>query len=364
MLEFKPLGPDERYLDVRNSRQLQPKLPLIFPPDDEVYEYITEHRSQLTFESTISEPAGLYSFEEFYKRTNHGSLAHLDFVDTCMDFRFATNASDRLRRAVDAWNLYLRAPNQRPMTFAGARKFPLKQASSLRLISQRSLRVIPQEPSKVRITREENLRRALEFHGSSAMPQSPTGHNRFGFLSRLGSFTRISSLGSKRSSSSRSSLVDNDALYDSIEKKITSEIKLFSAAMKGEYKGSGSFCGHPPSLFAAVFVECVNAIALAGEQFMRSTEFLEYAQVKVMSHTYASEKDFQPLRMLGRGSFAQVHAEIRRDTGKLFAVKALSKREIKRRGIYACCWIEHQAMTAGEFVKAVFADVHDYRSIL
>lgn len=340
---------DERYLGARNSKQLQPKLPLVLPAEDEAKSYITAHPSEVEFSSAICDPGGLYMFEQFHKRKNHGSLVELDFVDACMDFRFATSPRDRLSRAVDIWNLYLRDPRRTPIPYAGARRPPVKQWSSRIFRSQRSMRVIPQEPSKVRVTRAENIKLALQFQGAEVLPSSIAGetanrHSVLGFLPGIG---KISSLSSNLSSS-RSSILGDDELYKRIERKILSEISMFVSSLRGEYNGSGSFRGHPPPIFARVFADCVNNIGLAGTHFLKSKEYVSYVQIKLASRVYAKEDDFQTLRILGKGSFAEVNAELKRDTGKLFAVKALSKRQIKNTGLQACCWIEHEALSKGK----------------
>lgn len=81
--------------------------------------------------------------------------------------------------------------------------------------------------------------------------------------------------------------------------------------------------------------------------FTISMDYLKYFQFIAMSRKRLSEEeDFLLLRVVGRGGFGQVNACKKATTGKLYAMKMMSKKRIKLKKAERMCLTERDIMTS------------------
>jgi hypothetical protein len=68
------------------------------------------------------------------------------------------------------------------------------------------------------------------------------------------------------------------------------------------------------------------------DTFTRSEEWMLYFNVKaILDQHISQEKDFEKIRIVGRGGFGMIYACKSCTTGKLYAMKVIDKRRIKLR---------------------------------
>ena len=63
-------------------------------------------------------------------------------------------------------------------------------------------------------------------------------------------------------------------------------------------------------------------------RFLKSAFYKKYIQVKGMESASVSINSFSTLRTLGTGAFGTVNACVKKDSGKLYAMKCLNKKQI------------------------------------
>ena len=80
-------------------------------------------------------------------------------------------------------------------------------------------------------------------------------------------------------------------------------------------------------------------------KFVASEEFAKYLQIICLETHQKEDKDFFTMRKLGVGGFGEVSAMKKVDTGKLYAVKAMSKKKIKKKKSEDLCWNERDALS-------------------
>jgi serine/threonine protein kinase len=83
------------------------------------------------------------------------------------------------------------------------------------------------------------------------------------------------------------------------------------------------------SILAAVVLELLRAKHWI--DFRGSPEWITFLQCVQKQKQPVSEKDFQLLRVVGRGGFGSVTACVKADTGRLYALKTMSKRRIREK---------------------------------
>lgn len=82
------------------------------------------------------------------------------------------------------------------------------------------------------------------------------------------------------------------------------------------------------------------------EDYMQSEDWYRYQQLMAMtSRELDEEEDFFQLRVMGRGGFGLVHACKKANTGKLYAMKAMSKQRIKMKQAEALVLMEREILT-------------------
>eukprot|EP00475_Leptophrys_vorax_P003971 TRINITY_DN1231_c0_g1_i1.p1 TRINITY_DN1231_c0_g1~~TRINITY_DN1231_c0_g1_i1.p1 ORF type:complete len:645 (-),score=190.06 TRINITY_DN1231_c0_g1_i1:64-1998(-) len=85
----------------------------------------------------------------------------------------------------------------------------------------------------------------------------------------------------------------------------------------------------PKTLFDAVALEVLNDLRMdVFPRFETSPFFKKYIRLKSLEKQKVNLKDITMLRMLGRGAFGSVNACIKKNTGKLYACKCISKRRV------------------------------------
>lgn len=85
----------------------------------------------------------------------------------------------------------------------------------------------------------------------------------------------------------------------------------------------------PRNLFDEVAHEVLTDLRMdVFPRFEKSTFFQKYIRTKSLERLRISHKDFSTLKMLGRGAFGAVNAAIKRNTGKLYAIKCINKRRV------------------------------------
>lgn len=74
------------------------------------------------------------------------------------------------------------------------------------------------------------------------------------------------------------------------------------------------------------------------ETFSQSPEWKMYFDLNAqITARWPEESDFEKIRMIGKGGFGIIHAVKSCTTGKLYAMKIIDKRRIKRRKAEVCC---------------------------
>lgn len=101
----------------------------------------------------------------------------------------------------------------------------------------------------------------------------------------------------------------------------------------------------PPLLFE----DCKNAVHdyLSGQptlDFKNSHYFSRFLQWTYLSKKPVGRESFRFYRVLGKGGFGEVYACQKRDTGKLYAVKCLDKKRIKKKKSEALAWNERDLL--------------------
>ncbi|RHY98775.1 hypothetical protein DYB37_008851 [Aphanomyces astaci] len=81
------------------------------------------------------------------------------------------------------------------------------------------------------------------------------------------------------------------------------------------------------------------------EGFKASLFFKRFMHFLYIQQREIGEDDFSLLRVLGRGGFGMVNGAIKRSTGKLYAMKAMNKRIIKKKHAEKLCLAERAILT-------------------
>ncbi|ETW04788.1 AGC/GRK/BARK protein kinase, variant 1 [Aphanomyces invadans] len=81
------------------------------------------------------------------------------------------------------------------------------------------------------------------------------------------------------------------------------------------------------------------------EGFKASAFFKRFMHFLLIQQREIGEDDFSLLRVLGRGGFGMVNGAIKRSTGKLYAMKAMNKRIIKKKHAEKLCLAERAILT-------------------
>jgi serine/threonine protein kinase len=85
----------------------------------------------------------------------------------------------------------------------------------------------------------------------------------------------------------------------------------------------------PKTLFDAVALEVLNDLRMdVFPRFETSPFYKKYIRLKSLERQKVGLKDITMLKMLGRGAFGSVNACIKKNTGKLYACKCISKRRV------------------------------------
>eukprot|EP01137_Pigoraptor_chileana_P006770 Opistho-2@51449 len=90
-----------------------------------------------------------------------------------------------------------------------------------------------------------------------------------------------------------------------------------------------------------------NRVFLRGEPFAAffdSHYFSRYLQWKFLEQKPVDKDDFRLYRVLGKGGFGEVYACQKRDTGKMYAVKCLDKKRIKKKKGESLAWNERNLL--------------------
>ncbi|KAH8074695.1 G-protein coupled receptor kinase [Aureococcus anophagefferens] len=106
--------------------------------------------------------------------------------------------------------------------------------------------------------------------------------------------------------------------------------KTMQEAMKASYMGGG-----PPKKDKIPFAD----------RFFKASEFCkEYLQYRYREETNLTPEDFNKFRILGKGGFGMVYGCRTFATGKMYAMKEICMKRIKRRKAFELCWNEHWAL--------------------
>ena len=132
-----------------------------------------------------------------------------------------------------------------------------------------------------------------------------------------------------------------------LKKEIDDEMMTKIAAGSVVYgkktsKGGGMLLD---DIFDPVTAVIVSEFRKVEKDFLTSEEFTKYLQIICLETHEKEEKDFFNMRKLGVGGFGEVSAMKKLDTGKLYAVKAMSKKKIKKKKSEALCWNERDALS-------------------
>jgi beta-adrenergic-receptor kinase len=85
----------------------------------------------------------------------------------------------------------------------------------------------------------------------------------------------------------------------------------------------------PKNLFDVVAEEVINDLRMdVFPRFEASTFYKKYIRTKWLEKLKVSHKDILMLKMLGRGAFGSVNACLKKNTGKLYAIKCINKRRV------------------------------------
>ena len=79
-------------------------------------------------------------------------------------------------------------------------------------------------------------------------------------------------------------------------------------------------------------------------QFKASEFCKEYLQYRYREETNLTPEDFNKFRILGKGGFGMVYGCRTFATGKMYAMKEICMKRIKRRKAFELCWNEHWAL--------------------
>ncbi|KDO25459.1 AGC/GRK protein kinase [Saprolegnia parasitica CBS 223.65] len=93
----------------------------------------------------------------------------------------------------------------------------------------------------------------------------------------------------------------------------------------------------------ACVIGALDVVHMAG--FRASSFYNRLVQFLYLQSREIGEDDFSLLRVLGRGGFGMVNGTIKRNTGKLYALKAMNKKIIKKKHAEKLCLAERAILT-------------------
>ena len=120
-----------------------------------------------------------------------------------------------------------------------------------------------------------------------------------------------------------------------------------SARPSSAARNNGSSAFLPKSLFDTLDTIVYNYLEeLLWNEFRSSAMWEKYWQFLALAENNVTEEDFSIFRVLGRGGFGLVSMCKRAQSGKLFAMKVMSKKRVKMKKSEASCLNERNLLAA------------------
>ena len=263
----------------------------------------------------------------------------LEFLDAAEEYKNMTNtpAAMRLQKAITIYDNFLLNPK---VSEAVKPIEELKPNPMRRKKSKKKMRPVSVDWS------ENPHRASVHFnntlYSSSHKEDSPLGLNgRKPSIHSLG-VERVNSSERLRPSEDTPIRLDGETISkvgavveeqrSELEKEGTQEYSR-KARMKGSL---------PLELFDHVARGVKDNFKKTFSEFLKSKHFKQYLRYLCVGDRKVGDDDFIRSRKLGRGAFGEVWAGKRRDTGKMYAFKEMSKGHIKAKKAERCCWDERK----------------------
>ena len=270
----------------------------------------------------------------------------LEFLDEAEEYRSMSNtaARERLQKAILIFDKYLSAAKIRPLPDEAMPRTTSSVKNPMRKKSSKIKR-------PVSIDWSENPHR-MSVHFNSTLYQSRDG------LEKPGKAGSIQSLGVARVASSEKLApcgstpirLSGDAIDDVSDILEVHRAKYDSnEGGTQEYNRKSRLSGSLPlGLFDNVIRGVKDSFGKLLKDFLSSSNFQSYLKYRCVGERQVGDDDFVRTRKLGRGAFGEVWAGKRRDTGKMYAFKELSKGHVKARKAESCVWDERKTLALVE----------------
>ncbi|KAL1528188.1 hypothetical protein AB1Y20_009547 [Prymnesium parvum] len=102
----------------------------------------------------------------------------------------------------------------------------------------------------------------------------------------------------------------------------------------------------PPDLFDGLLLDVTADLPQFFETFKASPLWKQYLCCKHLESTLVSDEDFHLFRVVGVGGFGSVNIGMKKDTGRMYAVKRMNKKLIKHKNRYRSCHAEVACLKA------------------
>ncbi|CAK4131196.1 unnamed protein product [Aphanomyces euteiches] len=288
MDELQDAIQDAQYIGAMADPRPRPTMPFYQPTHQELTEFTDNYASHHwpTLESYLAQPLGFYLFRRYCEADGHG-LDKLHFLQDVYAYRRIPQHS---RRVVKAKSMFA--------TYCNASPTPSDPSKTAHPLTAKN----PGETSyawkrESDISKETALELYRAFKCDSAVLAIKGD-----IIEEIGKQLEDANLEATSSLSLK--------LFDELEACVVSALE------------TGHFSGFKASLF-----------------YKRLMHFLFLQQREI------GEDDFSLLRVLGRGGFGMVNGAIKRNTGKLYAMKAMNKRIIKKKHAEKLCLAERAILT-------------------
>ncbi|OQR93192.1 receptor kinase [Thraustotheca clavata] len=326
MDELQDAIQDAQYIGAMVDPRPRPTLAFYQPTAQELAEFnSTQSRQNLDWlgiEALLSQPLGFYLLRRFCEAEAHG-VEKLEFLQEVHSFRNIPQHNRQLNKAKAIYAKYCDeavcvVKQQQPVAHTPNRKssndpFSTGHSTQSTVGSPRSSTVAA---ANVRAPGEANFAWKKEYH----MTMEEGTHLYLSYKSD----SHILGVSGPILTSIRSTLDQEEEVSLDNDAKSNIDITLFNQ-------------------LEACVVSSLDVVHMQG--FRASPFHIRLVNFLFLQSRPISEDDFSLLRVLGRGGFGMVNGTIKRNTGKLYALKAMNKKIIKKKHAEKLCLAERAILT-------------------
>ncbi|KAF0696390.1 Aste57867_12856 [Aphanomyces stellatus] len=321
MDELQDAIQDAQYIGAMADPRPRPTVPFYQPSPQELTEFTDKYAAHHwpTLESYLSQPLGFYLFRRYCEAEAH-DVEKLLFLQDVYAYRKIPQHNRRVLKAKTIFATYCNSSHQ-----------VSSRASTTASLTTTTTAGDPATPSSVAAdTAATNMNGTPRTHPMAAKNPGETNY----VWKRESDMTMAMARELYCTFKSEASLLGvKGDIIEEVGKQLD-DVNLDAAS---------------PVLLRlfdeleACVLSALESIHMEG--FKASLFFKRLMHFLLLQQREIGEDDFSLLRVLGRGGFGMVNGAIKRSTGKLYAMKAMNKRIIKKKHAEKLCLAERAILT-------------------